>query len=157
MTTSKPIKKSSRYDQEHLTRSFRLKTRESNERLQAYLEATGGSLSGLIERILDSLPPELPDAGKIEDAAYAQGHYEGYEDGYERARGRMPYPPNLMTRRAREQAIEVFKRSGRLPQSMATMGAHSAVGEQYGHSAGHLQAGEGVTPGMGGGYKACCY
>ena len=51
--TSKPIKKElsrSRYDQEHPTRSFRLKSRESNERLQAYLEVTGGSISDLIER-----------------------------------------------------------------------------------------------------------
>lgn len=119
MRTSKPIKKKpsqSRYDQEHPTRSFRLKSRESNERLQAYLEATGGSISDHIERAFDSLPPELRDIGKVKDAEYAQGYYEGYEDGYERGRGRMPYPPNLMTRRAREQAIEIFKRTGRLPQ-----------------------------------------
>jgi hypothetical protein len=38
MITSKPIRKKpgrSRYDQEHPTRSFRLKSRESNERLEA--------------------------------------------------------------------------------------------------------------------------
>jgi len=119
MTTNKPIKKElsrSRYDQEHPTRSFRLKSRESNERLQAYLEATGSSVSDLIERALSNLPIELPDVGKIIDAEYAQGYYEGYQDGYERGRGGMPYPTNLMTRRAREQAIENFKRTGRLPQ-----------------------------------------
>ncbi len=119
MTTSKPIKKKlsrSRYDWEHPTRSFRLKSRESNERLQAYLEATGSALSDLVERALDSLPLELPDTGKVKDAEYARGYYEGYEDGYERGRGGMPYPTNLMTRRAREQAIENFKRTGRLPQ-----------------------------------------
>jgi len=114
MTTSKPIKKKpsrSRYDQEHPTRSFRLKSRESNERLQAYLEATGGSISDLIERALNSLPIELPDIDKIKDAEYAQGYYEGYEDGYERAEVRLPYPTRLMTRRAREQEIEIFKKT----------------------------------------------
>ena len=119
MTTSKPIKIElgrSRYDREHTTRSFRLKCRESNERLQAYLEATGSSISDLVERALNSLPVELPDISKIRDAEYAEGYYEGYEDGYERGKGGLPYPPNLMTRRAREQAIEVFKRTGRLPQ-----------------------------------------
>jgi len=118
MTTSKPIKKSasqSRYDQEHPTRSFRLKNRESNERLQAYLEATGSSLSDLVERALDSLPLEAPDMGKVKDTEYAQGYYEGYEDGYERGKGGMPYPTNLMTRRARQQVIEVFKKTGRIP------------------------------------------
>jgi hypothetical protein len=118
MTTSKPIKKKSsrsRYDQEHPTRSFRLKSRESNERLRAYLEATGSSISDLVEQALNSLPLELPDVGKIKDAEYAQGYYEGYEDGYERGRGGLPYPPNLMTRRAREQVIEIFKKTGRLP------------------------------------------
>ena len=112
--TSKPIKKElsrSRYDQEHPTRSFRLKTRESNERLQAYLEATGGSISDLIERALTNLPIELPDIDKIRDAEYAQGYYEGYEDGYERAEVRLPYPTRLMTRRAREQEIEIFKKT----------------------------------------------
>jgi len=117
MTTSKPIKKKpsrSRYDQEHPTRSFRLKTRESNERLQAYLETTGSSISELVERALNSLPIELPDIGKTKDAEYARGYYEGYEDGYERAKGGLPYPTNLMTRRAREQAIEIFKKTGRI-------------------------------------------
>jgi len=115
MTTSKPIKKKpsrSRYDQEHPTRSFRLKTRESNEHLQAYLEATGCSISDLVEQALNSLPIELPDIGKTKDAEYARGYYEGYEDGYERAKGGLPYPTNLMTRRAREQAIEIFKKTG---------------------------------------------
>jgi len=118
MTTSKPIRKPSRsrYDQEHPTRSFRLKSRESNERLQAYLEATRSSISDLVEQALNSLPVELPDISKIRDAEYAEGYYEGYEDGYERGKGGLPYPPNLMTRRAREQAIEVFKSTGRLPQ-----------------------------------------
>jgi len=118
MTTSRPVKKKSsrsRYDQEHPTRSFRLKSRESDERLQAYLEVTGSSLSDLIERALNSLPLELPDLGKIKDAEYAQGYYEGYEDGYERGKGGMPYPTNLMTRRARQQVIEVFKKTGRIP------------------------------------------
>ena len=117
MTTSKPIKKKpsrSRYDQEHPTRSFRLKTRESNERLQAYLETTGSSISELVERALNSLLIELPDIGKTKDAEYARGYYEGYEDGYERAKGRLSYPTNLMTRRAREQAIEIFKKTGRI-------------------------------------------
>ena len=112
MTTSKPIKKKpsrSRYDQEHPTRSFRLKSRESNKRLQAYLEATGGSISDLVERALSNLPIELPDIAKIEDGEYAQGYYEAYEDGYERAEVRLPYPTRLMTRRAREQEIEIFK------------------------------------------------
>lgn len=119
MTTSKPTKKKpirSTYDQQHPTRSFRLKSKESNERLQAYLEAAGSSLGDLVERALDGLPPELPDIGKVKDAEYAQGYYEGYEDGYERAKGGMPYPLNLVTRRAREQAIEIFKRTGRLPK-----------------------------------------
>ena len=114
MTMSKSIKKKpdrSRYDQEHPTRSFRLKSRESNERLQAYLEATGGSISDLIERALTDLPIELPDIGKIRDAEYAQGYYEGYEDGFERAEVRLPYPTRLMTRRAREQEIEIFKKT----------------------------------------------
>jgi len=119
MKRSKPTKKKpgrSRYDEEHPIRSFRLKSRESNERLQAYLEATGSSLSDLVERALDSLPVELPDTGKMKDAEYAQGYYEGYEDGYERGKGGLPYPTNLMTRRAREKVIEVFKKTGRLPQ-----------------------------------------
>ena len=119
MTTSKPIKKNpgrSKYDQEHPTRSFRLKSRESNERLQAYLEVTGGSISDLIERALSNLPIELPDVGKIIDAEYAQGYYEGYQDGYERAKVGLPYPTRLMTRRAREQEIEIFKRTGRIPK-----------------------------------------
>ena len=119
MRTSKPTKKElgrSRYDQEHPTRSFRLKSKESNQRLQAYLEATGSSISDLVERALNGLPVELPDISKIRDAEYAEGYYEGYEDGYERGKSGLPYPPNLMTRRAREQAIEVFKRTGRLPQ-----------------------------------------
>jgi len=118
MTTRKPTKKKpswSRYDQEHPIRSFRLKTRENNERLQAYLEATGSSLSDLVERALSGLPVELPGTGKIKDAEYAQGYYEGYEDGYERAKGGMPYPTNLMTRRARQQVIEVLKKTGRIP------------------------------------------
>jgi len=119
MTTSKPTKKKasrSRYDQEHPIRSFRLKTRASNERLQAYLEATGSSISDLVEQALNSLPIKLPDIGKMKNAEYAQGYYEGYEDGYERGKGGLPYPPNLMTRRAREQAIEIFKRTGRIPK-----------------------------------------
>ena len=117
MAKSKPIKKKpscSRYDQEHPVRSFRL-SKESNERLQAYLEATGSSISDLVERALNNLPIELPDIGKIKDAEYAEGYYEGYEDGYERAKVGLPYPTNLMTRRARERAIEIFKRTGRLP------------------------------------------
>jgi flagellar biosynthesis/type III secretory pathway protein FliH len=116
MTTSKPTKRKlsrSSYDQEHPIRSFRLKTKESNERLQAYLEATGSSVSDLIERALNNLPVELPDIGKIKEAEYAQGYYEGYEDGYERARVGFPYPTNLMTRRARERAIEIYKRTGK--------------------------------------------
>jgi len=119
MTTSKPIKRKpsrSRYDEEHPTRSFRLKTRESNQRLQAYLEATGCSISDLVEQALNSLPLELPDTGKMKNAEYAQGYYEGYEDGYERGRGGLTYPTNLMTRRAREQAIEIFKKTGRIPK-----------------------------------------
>jgi len=52
----------------------------------------------------------------MKNAEYAQGYYEGYEDGYERGKGGLPYPPNLMTRRAREQAIEIFKRTGRIPK-----------------------------------------
>jgi len=115
MTTSEPTKKKSgrsRYDEEHPIRSFRLRTRESNERLQAYLEATGSSLSDLIERALNGLPLELPDMGKVKDAEYARGYYEGYEDGYERGKGVLPYPTNLMTRRAREKVIEVFKKTG---------------------------------------------
>jgi len=118
MTTSKLTKKKasrSRYDQEHPTKSFRLKSRESNERLQAYLEATGSSISDLVERALNGLPFELPDISKIKDAEYAQGYYEGYEDGYERGKGGLPYPTKLMTRRARQQVIEVFKKTGRLP------------------------------------------
>jgi len=116
MTPSKPIKKKpsrSRYDQEHPTRSFRLKSKESNERLHAYLEATGSSISDLIERALNNLPIELPDVGKITDAEYALGYYEGYQDGYERAEVGLPYPTKLMTRRAREQAIEIFKKTGK--------------------------------------------
>jgi hypothetical protein len=104
MKTSKPIEKKSsrsRYDREHPIRSFRLKHRESNERLQAYLEATGSSISDLVERALNSLPLQLPDVGKVKGAEYAQGYYEGYEDGYERGKGGLPYPLNLMTRRAR--------------------------------------------------------
>lgn len=118
MTTSRPIKKKasrSRYDQEHPTRSFRLKSRESNERLQAYLEATESSISDLVERAINSLPIEVADISKIKDAEYAQGYYEGYGDGYERGKGGLPYPTNLMTRRAREQAIEIFKKTGRIP------------------------------------------
>jgi len=119
MTKSKPVKRKasrSRYDQEHPIRSFRLKSRESNERLQAYLETTGCSISDIIERALNSLPLELPDTGKMKDAGYAQGYYEGYEDGYERARGELPYPTKLMTRRAREKVIEIFKKTGKIPQ-----------------------------------------
>ena len=119
MTTSKPTKEKAsrtRYDEEHPTRSFRLKSKESNERLEAYLQATGSSISDLVERALNGLPVELPDISRIRDAEYAEGYYEGYEDGYERGKSGLPYPPNLMTRRAREQAIEVFKRTGRLPQ-----------------------------------------
>ena len=119
MTTSKPVKRKasrSRYEQEHPIRSFRLKSRESNERLQAYLETTGCSISDLVERVLNSLPLELPDTGKMKDAGYAQGYYEGYEDGYEWAKGGLPYPTNLMIRRAREQAIEIFKKTGKIPQ-----------------------------------------
>lgn len=108
-------KKPSRYDQEHPTRSFRLKNKESNERLQAYLEATGTSVSDLIERALNNLPVELPDIGKIKEAEYAQGYYEGYEDGYERAEVGFPYPTNLMTRRARERVIEIYRRTRRRP------------------------------------------
>jgi len=118
MTTSKPIKRKasrSRYDEEHPIRSFRLKTRESNERLQAYLEARGCSISDLVERALNGLPLELADMGKTKDAEYAQGYYEGYEDGYERGKGGLPYPTNLMTRRARQQVLEVFKKTGRIP------------------------------------------
>jgi len=118
MTTRKPTKKKpsrSRYDEEHPIRSFRLKTRENNERLQAYLEATGSSLSDLIERALNSLPVELPDTGKMKDIEYARGYYEGYEDGYERGNGGLPYPTNLMTRRARQRVIDVFKKTGRIP------------------------------------------
>jgi hypothetical protein len=116
MTLSKPIKKKlgrSRYDEEHPTRSFRLKSKESNERLQAYLEATGSSISDLIERALDNLPVELPDLGKIIDAEYALGYYEGYQDGYERATVGLTYPTKLMTRRAREQAIEILRKTKR--------------------------------------------
>jgi len=119
MTTSKPIKKKpsrSRYDQEHPTRSFRLKSRESNERLRACLEATGCSISDPVERALNSLPIELPDTGKVKDTEYARGYYDGYEDGYEWAKGGLPYPTNLMTRRAREQTIEISKKTGRIPQ-----------------------------------------
>ncbi|RLJ01279.1 MAG: hypothetical protein DRP11_04700, partial [Candidatus Aenigmatarchaeota archaeon] len=68
MTVNSPNKKRpsrSRYDQEHPVRSFRLKSKESNERLQAYLEATGSSISDLVERALNNLPIELPDIGKI--------------------------------------------------------------------------------------------
>jgi hypothetical protein len=118
MTTSKPVKKKSsrsRYDEEHPTRSFRLKSRESNERLQAYLKATGCSISDLVEQALNSLQVELPDTGKMKDAEWPRGYYEGYEDGYERGKGGMPYPTNLMTRRAREKVIEVFKKTGRIP------------------------------------------
>jgi hypothetical protein len=118
MTTSRPVKKKSsrsRYDQEHPTRSFRLKSRESNERLQAYLETTGCSISDLVEQALNGLPLELRSTGKMKDTEYAQGYYEGYEDGYERGKGGLPYPTNLMTRRAREKAIEIFKRTGRIP------------------------------------------
>jgi hypothetical protein len=63
MTTRKPIKRKasrSRYDEEHPTRSFSLKSRESNERLQAYLKAEGCSLSDLVERALHSLPMGCP-------------------------------------------------------------------------------------------------
>ena len=115
MTASKPINKQSsrsRYDQDHPTRSFRLKSRESNERLQAYLEATASSISDLVERVLNGLPVELPDLDKVKDTEYAQG----YKDGYERGRGGLPCPPNLMTRRALEQAIEIFKKTRRIPQ-----------------------------------------
>jgi len=118
MTTSRPVKRKasrSRYDQEHPIRSFRLKSRESNERLQAYLETTGSSISDLVEQALNGLPLELPSTGKMKDTEYAQGYYEGYEDGYERGKGGMPYPTNLMTRRARQQVIEVFKMTGRIP------------------------------------------
>jgi len=114
MTRNKLTKKKlrrSKYDQEHPTRSFRLKSKESNQRLQAYLEATGSSISELVERALNSLPLELPDIDKIKDAEYAQGYYEGYEDGYERAEVRLPYPTRLMTRRAREREIEIFKKT----------------------------------------------
>ena len=118
MTISRPVKKKSsrsRYDQEHPIRSFRLKSRESNERLQAYLEATGSSISELVERALSNLPVESPDTGKMKDAEYAQGYYEGYEDGYEQGKGSLPYPTKLMTRRARQQVIEVLKKTGRIP------------------------------------------
>jgi len=118
MTISKPIKKKasrSKYDQEHPIRSFRLKSGESNERLQTYLEATGCSISDLVEQALNGLPLELPGTGKMKDTEYAQGYYEGYEDGYERAKGGLPYPTNLMTRRDREKVIEVFKKTGRIP------------------------------------------
>jgi hypothetical protein len=112
MTRSKRIEKKpnrSGYDQDHPTRSFRL-TRESNERLQAYLEATGSSISDLIERALDNPPIESPDIGKIKDAEYSEGYYEGYEDGYEWAESRFSCPTGpFLTRRARRRVIEVYK------------------------------------------------
>jgi flagellar biosynthesis/type III secretory pathway protein FliH len=56
----------------------------------------------------------LPDIGKIKEAEYAQGYYDGYEDGYKRAEIGLPYPRNLMTRRAREQAIEIYKKTRKI-------------------------------------------
>ena len=115
MTRSKPIEKkpsTSKYDQEHPTRSFRLKTRESNERLQAYLEATGSSISDLIEQTLNNRPIEAPDIDKIKDAEYTQGYREGYEDGYERAEAGYSYPTGPgMTRRDRRRVIEMYKKT----------------------------------------------
>ena len=119
MTVSKSNKKKlsrSRYDQEHPPRSFRLKTMESNERLQAYLETTGSSISDLIERALNNMPMELPDVSKVRDTEYALGYYEGYQDGYARAELRLPYPTRLMTRRAREQEIEILTKTRKMKE-----------------------------------------
>ena len=72
----KPSRK--RYEDEHATVSFRLKSKGSYKRLHEYLEATGSSLSDLVEEALNKLPIKMLDIAKIKQEAYEKGKDDGF-------------------------------------------------------------------------------
>ena len=99
-----------RYEQSHPTVSFRL-PKELYEQLMEQLASRDITAADFIKEALGAKRIETPDIAEIRETEYKQGYYEGYEDGYERAESGSAYPTNLMTRRDREKAIEIYQRT----------------------------------------------
>lgn len=99
-----------RYEQSHPTVSFRL-PRELYDQLMEQLASRDITAADFVKEALGAKRVRAPNIAEIRDAKYKQGYYEGYEDGYERGESNLPYPTNLMTRRAREKAIEIYQKT----------------------------------------------
>jgi len=99
-----------RYEQSHPTVSFRL-SKELYDQLMEQLASRDITAADFVKEALGAKRIKTPNIAEIKDAEYKQGYYEGYEDGYERAEVGLPYPTNLVTRRAREKAIEIYQKT----------------------------------------------
>lgn len=99
-----------KYEQSHPTVSFRL-PKELYDQLMEQLASRDITAADFIKEALGAKRIKTPNIAEIKDAEYKQGYYEGYEDGYERAEVGLPNPTNLVTRRAREKATEIYQKT----------------------------------------------
>ena len=99
-----------RYEQSHPTVSFRL-PKELYDQLMDQLASRDITAADFVKEALGAKRVKTPNIAEIKDTEYRQGYNEGYEDGYERAEIGLPCPTNLMTRRAREKAIQIYQKT----------------------------------------------